>query len=112
MNGVAFLDEDVRFFSQNTKRQIRIRRAHTGERNEEFNSLGFHDPERRRIIAWKVPKGNPFGEGRILKIPYLQFADETIVDSDEVLLPILKEIMLDAAEKHGIKPPARIHNGC
>lgn len=105
MTSPVLIDEDARFFAQHPSREVRIRLPKQGEQNREFLSLGFHDPERRRIIAWKVPKGSAFGVGRILRIPFLQFADETIADTDEVLSPILHSIMLDAAKDHNIPLP-------
>ena len=36
-----------------------------------------------------------------MKIPFLVFADEEIADRDDILLPIIHEIMVNAAKKHG-----------
>lgn len=99
-----FADEDVQFFRQNPKRQLHIRPARTGEKGEEFATLGFHLAERRHIIAWKVPQGG-MGSGTIFRIPFLKFADESIQDTDQFLLPILHQIMLDAAEEYKMKIP-------
>ncbi len=66
----------------------------------EFWSLGEHQKDRRRILLWKVPATNPFYDPRkpqILKIPMLAFADESIEDTDAVLLPIIHDIMLSKA---------------
>ena len=66
----------------------------------EFFSLGDHNKDRRRILLWKVPKDNVFYDPmkpQILKIPMIAFADETIEDTDAVLLPIIHEIMLSKA---------------
>lgn len=104
-NGATMIDEDARFFAQHPSRQCRIRKPRIGEQNMEFLSLGLHDVERRRMIVWKVPKGSEFGAGRIVAIPFLQFADETIEDTDEYLRPILHQIMMDAANDHGIPLP-------
>ena len=68
----------------------------------EFWSLGDHNKDRRRILLWKVPKDNVFYDPRkpqILKIPFLLNSDETVEDRDDILLPILQEIMMDAARK-------------
>jgi hypothetical protein len=76
------------------------RAAHiVGEMEREFRTLGPHRKDRRRIILWRVPSDNPFYDPRkpsILKIPFLAFADETIEDRDDILLPILHEIMMAA----------------
>ena len=66
----------------------------------EFRSLGGHDKNRRRLIRGRVPADNPFYDPdrpQLLKIPFLAFADETIEDTDEILLPILHDIMKRAA---------------
>jgi|HubBroStandDraft_4_1064222.scaffolds.fasta_scaffold00027_71 hypothetical protein len=68
----------------------------------EFWSLGDHNKDRRRILLWKVPPDNPFYDPKkpaILKVPFLLFGDESVEDTDAVLLPILHEIMTDAARK-------------
>jgi hypothetical protein len=52
-----------------------------------------------------VPEGNPFYDPArrpLLKIPFLLFADETVEDTDEVLLPLVHQIMVDAAKEHGM----------
>ena len=106
--------EDVRFFFQHPDRRSHIRvpkmaeevvidkqraAAYVGEMEREFRTLGPHKLERRRIILWRLPEDNPFYDPRkpaILKIPFLAFADETIEDRDDILLPILHEIMVGA----------------
>lgn len=98
-------DDDARFFKQFPDRQVRIRKTRLGEQNNEFMTLGYHQPDRRRIIAWKVPKGSAFGVGRIVRIPFVQLADETIEDNDTCLMPILHSIMIDAAAEYGIPVP-------
>jgi hypothetical protein len=100
-----FADEDVQFFRQNPKRHLHIRRARPGERAADFATLGFHLVERRRIIAWKVPDEARKAAGEIILIPFLQFADETIPDTDAFLAPILHQIMLDARQEYGGKMP-------
>lgn len=65
----------------------------------EFRSLGPHDKDRRRVIVWRVPAGNPHYDPRqikVLKIPFLLFADETVEDRDDIILPILDGIMQQA----------------
>jgi len=38
-----------------------------------------------------------------MKIPFLAFSDETIEDRDDILLPIIEEIMLDAYARESEK---------
>lgn len=104
------LDPDVQFFLQHSDRQARIRLptkvAHRDQQravrylDEEelpFRSLGSHDPKRRRIIAYRLPANHPSHPNHIMKLPMLAFSDETIRDDDETLLPIVHQIMLQAA---------------
>lgn len=73
-----------------------------GECEREFMSLGDHKRERRRIILWRVPRDNPYynpDKPQVLKIPFLAFSDESIEDRDDVLLPIVDEIMKGAARQ-------------
>src|ERR1700743_1073482 len=104
------MDIDAQFFQQHSDRQARIRlplkvlhkdsqRAvrYLDEEKLPFRSLGSHDPRRRRIIAFRTPADHPTHPNAILKIPFLAFADETIADDDRTLLPILAEIMVEAA---------------
>ncbi len=113
------VDSDAQFFADHPDRQARIRMPGKGpainaqravriqdECAGEFFSLGEHDKSRRRIIVYRLPKDNPrFNPDRpqLLKIPFLAFADEEIADRDDVLLPIIHEIMLDGAKKHGVR---------
>ena len=105
---------DEEFFASYPDRQTRIRKPVTTlhvvkdaqrsvrympECENEFFALGEHKKERRRILLWRVPEGNPWFDPRqpkILKIPFLAFADETIEDRDDILLPILYGIMESA----------------
>ena len=67
----------------------------------EFRSLGPHDKDRRRIILTRSDhRGMPIKDNKVLKIPFLLFSDETVEDRDDILLPIVFEIMANAAE-HG-----------
>lgn len=104
------LDQDTQFFAQHPGRQTRIRlpsktphrdqqRAvrYLDEAEIEFRHLGGHDPRRRRIIAYKLPANHPSHLNHIMKIPFLTFADESIRDDDETLLPLVHSIMLQAA---------------
>ncbi len=104
---------DEQFFKQHPDRQCRIRtpqriphrdaqRAvrYLAEEELAFRSLGPHDERRRRLILYRVPPNNPLcdpAEPQILKVPFLAFADEEIADRDDILLPILNDIMLRAA---------------
>ena len=108
------LDEDGQWFADHPNRSAHIREPrktieierHThqtqvlAECEAEFRSLGDHNKDPRRILLWKVPKDNVFYDPRkpqILKIPMLAYADESIEDSDAVLLPIIHDIMLSKA---------------
>jgi hypothetical protein len=100
---VAFDRSDKGFFRDHPDRKAHIRLPYGGESEGEFWSLGEHQRSRRRIVLWRVPKDNPWynklretlGEP-LLKIPFLAFADETIEDTDEMLLPIIDTIMREA----------------
>lgn len=109
------IDEDAQFFAQHPDRYARIRlprkvlertpqRAvrYVDECVPEFQTLGPHDKGRRRIILWRVPKDNVFynpDSPQILKIPFLAFADETVEDRDDVLLPIIHHVMVEQARR-------------
>lgn len=106
---------DEEFFTTFPDRQARIRtpimeivkdrqRAvkYVDECEHEFRTLGPHERNRRRILLWRVPPDNPHFDPKhppILKIPFLLFADETVEDRDDILLPIIHQIMLDARAK-------------
>ena len=108
-------EEDARFFMQHPDRNAHIRTprmnlevdkqramSYVGEMEREFRTLGPHKKDRRRIILWRIPQDNPFYDPKkpgILKIPFLAFADETIEDRDDILLPILHQIMEDARDR-------------
>ena len=103
---LVLIDPDELFFRQHPSRQAHIRNAIGDEQHGEFMSLGDHDRNRRRIIAWKVPancKIRGFAN-RILTIPFLALADETIADEDHILLPMINEVMVGAAKRLGIAP--------
>ena len=108
------LDEDGQWFTDHPDRAAHIReprktieieqRTHLtqvmSECDAEFKSLGNHKTERRRILLWKVPKDNVYydpNKPQILKIPFLLFSDETVEDRDDILLPLIHEIMLSKA---------------
>jgi hypothetical protein len=108
-------DQDAQFFADHPDRRARIRlptkefaKNHqravglVDEMEAEFRTLGDHNRDRRRVLVWRVPEGNPFYDPArrpLLKIPFLLFADETVEDQDAVLLPILHEIMVNASKE-------------
>ena len=96
---VAFEKSDEGFFRDHPDRKARIRLPYKGEAEGEFWSLGDHERSRRRMVLWRVPKDNSWFDRLrtpLLKIPFLAFADETIEDRDDVLLPIIDTIMREA----------------
>lgn len=96
----AWIDrQDVCFFFDRPERQAHIRAPFGNEMQGEFWSLGEHDKNRRRVLLWRVPMENPHYDPKkpqILKVPLLAFADETIEDTDAILLPILHSLMESA----------------
>lgn len=102
-------DPDIHFFETHKDRQARIREPVpmvqidkqrgariVDEMQGEFWTLGSHDKKRRRILVWKIPKDNPFFDAKreqLMRIPFLLHSDETVEDRDDVLLPVLHEIM-------------------
>jgi hypothetical protein len=108
------MDSDTQFFAQHPDRYARIRKPRMeltinnyrnilrSECEAEFRSLGDHNKDRRWIILWRVPPDNKYydpDKPQILKIPFLLFADETVEDTDEILLPIIHELMIDEAKR-------------
>ena len=101
-------DQDIQFFTDHPDRRARIRAPEkvmetdprtrrTRVRDEcegELWLLGDHARDRRRILVWRSP------ENKLLKIPFLLFADEAVEDSDAVLLPIVHEIMRGAKRRY------------
>jgi hypothetical protein len=88
-------------FVKNRQRQVGV----VDEMEADFKTLGDHNRDRRRVLVWRVPKGNPFFDPArrpLLKIPFLLFSDESVEDTDEVLLPLLHQIMEDAAKHYGL----------
>ena len=45
----------------------------------------------------------PLPDNKLLKIPFLAFADETIEDDDDTLFPIVRDIMGDALKRETLK---------
>jgi len=98
---VAFNNSDRDFFHRNPDRRAHIRLPYENECAGEFWSLGDHNRARRRIMLWRVPKQSPYYDKvhmPVLKIPFLAFSDETIEDSDDILLPIIDTIMREAKQ--------------
>jgi hypothetical protein len=90
--------EDEAFFADYPDRKAHIRRPTDPlEFLREFRSLGPHEYNRRRVIVARVaPDVARRYQRELLTIPFLAFADETIEDRDDVLLPILDDIMKEA----------------
>jgi hypothetical protein len=111
------VDEDIQFFTDHRDRYARIRKPkmvltrspqramyYRPEYEGEFWSLGEHNKDRRRILVWRAPESHPDYDPKsvkILRIPFLLFADETIEDTDAVLLPIIHQIMTEKAKQFG-----------
>ncbi len=98
---VAFDNSDKRFFEAHPDRHAHIRLPFHDECAGEFFSLGDHNRARRRILLWRVPRDNPWYDRMkepILKIPFLAFSEETIEDTDDILLPIIHTIMSEAQQ--------------
>jgi hypothetical protein len=104
--------DDPQFFAAHPDRQARIRlpgrepykdqqRAvrYLSEQELAFRQLGPHDERRRRIIVYRVPADHPTHANHIMPIPFLLFGDETVEDRDDVLLPIIHQLMLEAAQR-------------
>jgi hypothetical protein len=113
MGIMTITDPDGAWFAEHRDRKIRIRLPGKGrapdktESEEEFRSLGSHERSRRRIIVAAVSPVSAAQFGRpgmkFMKIPFLLFADETVEDRDDVLLPILDEVMRNEARDYGLR---------
>lgn len=91
---------DMLFFQYHRDRKAHIRQSYDGECEAEFQTLGFHKRGRRRILLLRTDfEGKPFPDNKVMKLPMLSFGDETIEDTDEVLLPIIRDIMYDAKDR-------------
>lgn len=104
---------DVEFFSNNPLRNARLRlpgkapfkdkqRAvrYLDEFELEYRSLGRHDPKQRRVIVWRLPSDHSAFDPehpQLLPIPYVLMEGEELTDTDEVLLPVLHQIMSEQA---------------
>ncbi len=102
------MTEDEKFFAQHPDRYARIRRpefkAHRDSQRAvryldegelQFRQLGPHQKDRRRIIAYRTPADHPEYPNHVIQIPFILFADETIEDTDAILLPIVHRLMLE-----------------
>lgn len=103
------MTSDEQFFIDHPDRQAHIRNPgheftkdkqravrYLHEAELQFRSLGQHKPEQRRLIIYRVPADNPMfnpEKQQLLTIPILAFEGEMIPDTDEVLLPMIAEIM-------------------
>ena len=110
---MIFIDPDERFFQEHPDRKTHIRMPRPvlvkntqratyfeEECRGEFWSLGDHDKKRRRILLTRVDfNGKPLPDNKVLKVPFLAFSDESIEDSDAVLLPLIEGIMADAVSR-------------
>ena len=97
---IAFDNSDKNFFCQHLDRKAHIRLPFENECAGEFWQMGEHNRTRRRILLCRCDaQGQFLPEGRVMKIPFLLFADETVEDRDDILLPIIQEIMQGALLK-------------
>ena len=93
---------DRLFFSAHKDRRLRIRAPVDGEYLWEFRRFGMHQEHRRRIIVATLPKSlSKRYDIDYIRIPMLLFSDETVEDRDDILGPILNELMRDAAARSG-----------
>jgi hypothetical protein len=103
---------DIQFFRQYPDRRARIRLPHKqthidgqravrylDEQELAFRQLGPHDVRRRRIIVYRVPADHPTHANHLMQIPFLLFADETVEDDDKTLLPLIHQLMMEAAAR-------------
>lgn len=91
---------DKNYFVSHPDRKSHIRNAYQDECKGEFWTLGPHDKDRRRILLTRADyEGNYLPDNKVLKIPFLAFADETIEDTDDILLPIIRQIMAEAFQR-------------
>lgn len=89
---------DRLFFGEHRDRKLRIRKPFVGEYITEFRQFGMHEEERRRIIVSRIPAGMAKRHNvDFMRVAFLLFADETVEDRDDILRPILDEMMRDAA---------------
>lgn len=117
MSTLAPQDPDAQFFADHPDRRTHIRvprptlyhdpkthaMRYADECEAEFRSLGDHRKDRRRIILTRVDvMGVRLRDNRVLKIPMLLFADETVEDRDDILIPIIDQIMREAGQNNSL----------
>lgn len=91
---------DATYFRQHPDRKLHIRKAYKDECRGEFWTLGDHEENRRRILLCRIDiEGKPLPDHQMMKIPFLAFSDEDIEDTDDILFPIVHEIMMSALDK-------------
>lgn len=52
------------------------------------------------MLVLRVPDGPH--KGMLMPIPFLLFGDETLENSDEILLPVIAGVMREAAKDYGL----------
>jgi len=103
---------DIQFFKDHPDRKARIRLPHKqthidqqravrylDEQELAFRHLGPHNVKRRRIIVYRVPADHPEYANHLMQIPLLLYADESVEDTDKVLLPLIHKLMMEAAQR-------------
>ena len=94
---------DEQWFRDHKDRECRIRLPEPGEKESDFRTLGYHQANRRRIIVVRAHGALAKNLGiKVMRIPYLLFADETVEDTDQILAPIVHRVMQEAAREHGM----------
>jgi len=104
---------DEAWFAANPGRQAHIREVgkqpfkdkqravrFLDEQELAFRSLPAHDVKLRRMILWRVPTDNPMFDPaapQILKIPFILMPGEVIEDTDERLVALIHELMVQEA---------------
>lgn len=85
---------DRNFFVRHRDRLTHIRKPYAGEHEDEFQTLGYHERSRRRILLTRADfERKPLPGNKVLKMPFLLFADESVEDRDDILLPIIENLM-------------------
>lgn len=104
---------DELWFQLNPTRRTHLRiPVDEFENDFEFQALGADDMTERRIVLYKVPDDHFMGAGSTITIPFREAADEAhpAVDTDEMLLPFIEEIMREAAREE-IREEIRARSG-
>lgn len=87
---------DRAFFKEHGDRKLRIRLPIDVKYQQEFRGFGPHPEGRRRVIVARIAGMAKRHNIDFMRIPFLLFADETVEDRDDILAPILDQIMRDA----------------